>query len=116
MTQLERIKRRIPEEPDDGILEEMLESAKNIILGLRFPYGNWPTQIKQANDGALEHETVLEPQYKDLQIRVAVDLYNKIGAEGEISHSENGISRSYESSWVSKELLDEIVPMCGVLS
>lgn len=115
MTQLERLKRRIPEEPDDGVLEDALESAKNIILSRRFPYGDWPTQTVENEYGLLEETTVLEPRYRDLQIRVAVDLYNKRGAEGEISHSENGISRSYESSWVSQELLNEVVPMVGVI-
>lgn len=115
MTQLERLKRRIPEEPDDGVLEDALESAKNVILSRRFPYGHWPTQTSTNEYGQLEETTVLEPRYRDLQIRVAVDLYNKRGAEGELGHTENGISRSYESSWVSQELLNEVVPMVGVV-
>lgn len=115
MTQMERLKRRIPEEPDDDVLEDVLESAKNVILSRRFPYGNWPTKTSMNEYGQLEETTVLELRYCDLQIRIAVDLYNKRGAEGEIGHTENGISRSYESSWVSQELLDEIVPMCGVV-
>lgn len=60
-------------------------------------------------------ETYVEPRYEDLQFRIALDLYNKIGAEGENVHTENGISRSYESSWISAELLEEIAPYCGVL-
>lgn len=115
MTQLERLKRRIPEEPNDGILEEMLESAKNIILNLRFPYGEWPTKFIENEVGQLEEVTVLEPRYKDLQIRVAEDMYNRIGASGQLSHSENGISRSWGSEWVSSDLLQEIVPVVGVL-
>lgn len=101
MTQLERLKVRIPEEPDDAILEEMLESAKNIILGLRYPYGEWPTEV--------------EPRYKDLQIRMAEDMYNRIGASGQVSHSENGVSRSWGSEWVSDQLLREVTPYVGVV-
>ena len=32
------------------------------------------------------------------QIEIAVYLYNKQGAEGQTAHSENGISRTYESA------------------
>lgn len=115
MTQLERLKRRIPDEPDEGVLEEMLESAKNIILGLRFPFGNWPTKTVEDEYGRLEETSVLEPRYLDLQIRIAEDMYNRIGASGQISHSENGVSRSWGSEWVSSQLLHEVTPMCGVV-
>lgn len=114
MTQLERLKRRIPDEPDDGILEEMLESAKNVILTRRFPYGDWPTIFVEDENGKPEEVTVVEPRYQDLQIRIAEDMYNRIGASGQLSHSENGISRSWGSEWVSEELLQEIVPYVGV--
>lgn len=33
------------------------------------------------------------------------DVYAKAGAEGQTSHSENGISRSYKSSWITPSLL-----------
>lgn len=115
MTQLERLKRRIPDEPDDGLLEEMLESAKNVILSLRFPYTEWPTEVKENEMGILEKIAVVEPRYKDLQIRVAEDMYNRLGASGQLSHSENGISRSWGSEWVSGQLLQEITPYVGGL-
>lgn len=115
MTQLERLKKRIPEEPDDGLLEEMLESAKNTILNLRFPYTEWPTKTVTDEMGQLEKVTIVEPRYMDLQIRIAEDMYNRIGASGQISHSENGISRSWGSEWVSADLLQEITPYVGAL-
>lgn len=104
MEQIERLKIRlqqVDEELGDPLLIELLESAKAAILARRFPFGNLPTK--------------LESRYFDLQIRIAMDLYNKIGAEGEMSHSENGTSRSYQSSWISEDLLNEITPMCGIL-
>ena len=52
---------------------------------------------------------------KDLQIRIAVEMFNKRGAEGEIAHSENGVSRSYASANVSEDLLKEITPKVGVV-
>ena len=101
MTQLERIKIRITEKVDDVELEDILESAKAVILSRRFPFGEQPTEI--------------EERYKDLQIRIAVEMFNKRGAEGETAHSENGVSRSYSSASVSEELLREITPKAGVV-
>lgn len=113
MTQLERLQKRT-DEPDEAVLEDMLESAKSIILGLRFPYEDWPTIFVEDENGKPEEVTIVEPRYQDLQIRIAEDMYNRIGASGQLSHSENGISRSWGSEWVSEELLQEIVPYVGV--
>ena len=101
MTQLERLKIRIPENNNDLELEDVLESAKAVILSRRFPFGEQPLEI--------------EERYKDLQIRIAVEMYNKRGVEGQTSHSENGVSRSYASANVSEELLREITPKAGVV-
>ena len=101
MTQLERLKIRIPENNNETELEELLESAKAVILSRRFPFGEPPEEI--------------ENRYKDLQIRIAVEMYNKIGVEGQTSHSENGVSRSYASASVSEDLLREITPKAGVV-
>ena len=47
--------------------------------------------------------------------RIAVDLFNKLGAEGETAHSENGVSRTYGAENVSTDLLAEIMPKAKVL-
>jgi hypothetical protein len=101
MTQLERLKIRITEKVNDAELEDILESAKAVILSRRFPFCDWPEEI--------------ENKYKDLQIRIAVEMFNKRGAEGETAHSENGVSRSYASANVSEDLLKEITPKAGVV-
>ena len=101
MAQLDRLKIRITEKVNDSELEDILESAKAVILSRRFPFGEQPEDI--------------EPKYKDLQIRIAVEMFNKRGAEGETAHSENGISRSYASANVSEDLLKEITPKAGVV-
>lgn len=101
MTQLERLKIRITEKVTDAELEDILESAKAVILSRRFPFGEHPDEI--------------ENKYKDLQIRIAVEMFNKRGAEGETAHSENGVSRSYASANVSEDLLKEITPKVGVV-
>ena len=101
MTQLERLKIRITENVTNEELEDILESAKAVILSRRFPFSEWPEEI--------------EARYKDLQIRIAVEMFNKRGAEGEMAHSENGVSRSYASANVSEDLLREITPKAGVV-
>lgn len=120
-TVLERLQLRTGE-TDTDLLNDIIESAMYAILARRYPLHEYPTQeVTTTDDDGNEvttTEVVLEDRYKDLQFRIALDLYNKIGAEGEIIHAENGISRSYESSWISKQLLNEVVPYCrgGVLS
>lgn len=101
MTQLERLKIRITENVDDIELEDILESAKAVILSRRYPFSEHPAEI--------------EDRYKDLQIRIATEMFNKRGAEGETAHSENGISRTYASANVSEDLLKEITPKAGVV-
>ena len=101
MTQLERLKIRITEKVNDSELEDILESAKAVILSRRFPFG--------------EQSAEIEDRYKDLQIRIAVEMFNKRGAEGETAHSENGVSRTYSSASVSEELLREVTPKAGVV-
>jgi len=81
----------------DALLQSILDSAEAIILARRFPFGS-------------QSEMHLEDRYKDLQIRIAVDMFNRMGAEGQKTHSENSIQRQWENGWVSESLLNEIVP------
>lgn len=114
-------------ETDDELLEILLDDAKNAILTRRFPFSPWPTREitrtetktdpetgEEITEQVTVSETYVEDCYTDLQYRIALDLYNKQGAEGQFVHSENGISRTYESSWISDQLLSEVIPYCGV--
>lgn len=100
MEQIELLKAQIPE-ITDADAEFLLETAKAAINARRYPFGEPPDD--------------LESRYRNLQIRIAIELYNKAGAEGETGHSENGISRSYSSAWISEELLSEVTPKARVL-
>lgn len=133
MNILERLQLRTGE-TDEDLLNDLIETAKNAILSRRFPYQDWPTRevtktvsrtvtttdeitgdvtTETQEETVTEEETYVEPRYLDLQFRIALDLYNKQGAEGETGHSENGINRQFESSWVSEQLLREVTPYCG---
>ena len=103
MTQLELLKAWLPDIKDEALLNAALERAKLGILELRFPLGYDATQD-------------LEAQYKGLQVDWAIELISKMGAEGETAHSENGVSRSYESGDVSNSLKRRVVPMGKVVT
>jgi len=102
-----QLEMKIEDTAEDLLLTDILESAKNAILVRRYPYNEYP--IDDAG------ETILEKRYEDLQIRIAVYLYNKRGAEGQLSHSENGIDRSYESADIPESMLRTVTPYVGIL-
>lgn len=89
-----------PDTASDELLLYILEQAEGIVLNKRYPFG--------VPDGA-----TLTAYLEQIQIRVAVELFSKMGAEGQISHQENGIYRSYEAGDVSSSLLKQITPVCG---
>ena len=61
-------------------------------------------------------ERTMPQKYEMLQLEIAAYLMNKRGAEGQLSHSENGISRSYESGDVPESMMKRVIPYCGVVS
>lgn len=104
MTNEEKIKRLAvlisPDTADSELLSLLIEQAEGIVLNRRYPFG--------VPEGA-----VVPAVYEHIQLQIAVELFSKRGAEGQTSHSENGISRGYEEADVSKSLLCKIVPVCG---
>lgn len=89
-----------PDTADNDLLLYLLEQAEGIILNRRYPFG--------APEGA-----TLSPLHEQIQIRMALELFSKMGAEGQISHQENGVYRGYEAGDVSQSLLKLIVPVAG---
>lgn len=92
----------VSDSTQDTVLTVYLTLAKGEILRKAFPYD--PSQ------------TIVPAQYDTLQCEIAAYLWNKRGAEGQISHSENGISRQYENGGVPDSLLKSIVPYCGTMA
>jgi hypothetical protein len=55
---------------------------------------------------------LFELKYQSLIVKLALSSVLKYGAEGETSHSENGINRSYDNSGEYPEsLMSRIVPL-----
>lgn len=45
-----------------------------------------------------------------------VEVYVRSAGEGETAHSENGVSRTYDGSWISSRLHDVLPNYVGLLS
>lgn len=84
----------------DELLNVYMAIAKRKILQRAFPYDNTVTEVP--------------PQYELTQCEIAAYLINKRGGEGEISHTENGITRMYENADVPVSLMRAIVPFTSV--
>ena len=85
-----------PDVAEPPVLRSELEIAETMILNKMYPFG-YP-------DG-----TEVPARYERLQIKLAVELYNQRGAEGQTSHVENGTTRI----WGASSILAQIIPHCG---
>ena len=101
MDKLKTVKTLIqPDTASDELLNVLLEQAAEIVLTRRYPFG-YPSDV------------VVPERYALTQCQIAVELFSRMGAEGQTGHSENGISRSWEAGDVSPALLSRITPLCG---
>ncbi len=89
-----------PDTATDELLGYLLEQAEGIVLNRRYPFG--------APEGC-----AVPSAYETIQLRIALELFSKMGAEGQTAHDENGIKRTYEAADVSPSLLRQITPCVG---
>ena len=110
---LERLKHRIlPATAPDEQLNEMLKSATALYLRLRYPYSPYPTVEIDNGEGNITVEPATSDYENDWILRAAVEMFSRIGAEGQLAHSENSISRTFDSGTVSASLRNEVRPVC----
>lgn len=88
-------------EDDEAVLLAYLRFAAEAIINRVYPFDSKGKCVPK--------------KYEMKQIQIAAFLLNKRGAEGEVSHSENGISRSYENADIPESMLSEITPFVEVL-
>lgn len=74
---------------EDDVLQYYLDIAADIICDRR-------------------NTDIVEDKFVNIQYQIAIQLINKRGIEGESSHSELGVSTSFENSSVSESLLNKI--------
>lgn len=104
MTESEKVttlKAMVGSSDTDEVLSTYLKIAERKILAKAYPYNEDIDEVPS--------------KYQFLQCEVAAYLLNKRGAEGQIQHSENGISRIYENADVPESLLKVVVPNCGII-
>lgn len=80
----------------DAVVTELLEDAQEAIFLRMYPFG------------VPEDVTDVPARYQRLQIKLAVRYFNRIGADGETVHLENGIHHHYGSA-NDEDLLQEIM-------
>ena len=86
---------------DDRVLLSFLSSAKRRVLNRMYPYKD-------------TYGMAVPEKYHGVTVEIAAFLMNKRGAEGEVQHNENGVSRTYGGADVPSALMSEITPVCGI--
>ena len=98
---LQLLKAMVGESDSEEVLLTYLKIAGQKIINRAYPYGTDGPEVPS--------------RYAYLQCEIAAYLLNKRGAEGQTSHSENGISRNYESADVPESLIGAVTPNVGVI-
>lgn len=80
----------------DAVVTELLEDAQEAIFLRMYPFG------------VPEDVTDVPARYQRLQIKLAVRYFNRIGADGETVHMENGIHHHFGSA-NDEDLLQEVM-------
>ncbi|MCB6343660.1 hypothetical protein [Enterocloster lavalensis] len=88
-------------EADKPLLLILINRAIRKVCAKRYPWG----YTDKEKDMAVE-------RYRDTIFEAAVYYWAKQGADGESSHSENGISRSYQNE---ADIYFDVIPMVKVL-
>lgn len=98
---LTALKAMVGSSDTDEVLSTYLTLAGRKIIARAYPYNPAVTEVPD--------------QYDYLQCEIAAYMLNKRGAEGQTSHTENGITRSYENADVPASMLRIVTPHIGVI-
>lgn len=84
----------------EDLVSDYLTLAADKIIQRVWPFGGAPAEFP--------------PRYDLIQVQLTVRLIARRGGEGEISHTESGISRGYDSV-DDEDILRQLTPCVGVL-
>lgn len=84
----------------DARITAFLDTAEHEILAWRFSY-------------ASEKPEVLPEELDSVHVMAVVAGFSQSGAEGEMTHSENGISRTFKFPDMVAYIRANVVPMAG---
>lgn len=90
------------DETDQAVLSAFLDLAADEVLNRLYPYQDITGKEVPA-------------RYHHVQVDIAAYHLNKRGAEGELNHIENGITRMYEVADTPLSLIRKITPMGAIL-
>lgn len=99
---LNMLKNMVGTSDSDGVLSTYLTLAGNKIIAKAYPFDSSVSEVPE--------------QYETLQVEIAAYMLNKRGAEGQVTHTENGIQRQYENGDVPSSMLKTVTPFCGGIS
>lgn len=86
----------------EELLEIYLRVAEKEIIAWRYSYSHsGPSEVP--------------PEYEMTQIYAVIVGYSQSGAEGQLSHSENGISRMFKHEDMVKYIRSNVIPLAGVM-
>ena len=86
----------------EDTLEAYLNAAGKEILAWRYSYSSQSVES-------------VPPEYEMTQIYAVIAGYSQSGAEGQMSHSENGIARTFKYPDMLSYIRANVVPLCGVM-
>lgn len=81
-------------------LETLVSAAEGHVLNRLYPYDDSQTEVPL--------------RYLRNVQDIAVYLWGRRGGEGELSHEEEGIKRTYADAYIPYTFFRGIVPFCGV--
>ena len=87
----------------EKVLNRLLEDSKYVALSIRYPYQDFSNME-------------LPDKYKNWQLRCCQEIYYGIGTQGIKSYSENGLSWTRDSGYISPELISEIESFVGYIT
>jgi hypothetical protein len=87
---------------EDSRLTVYLSVAEREIIGWRYSYSSQTVETVPA-------------EYEMVQVWSVVNGFSQSGAEGQTSHSENGISRGFSYPDMIHYIRKTVIPLCGVL-
>lgn len=96
------LQRRVGDLVDPETLLDYVLIAQHIIMERRY--------------GLVEnYPTVFPDRYLITCFQIALYLINRDGSEGQLSHAEGGIARTYKNANIPEDLLVDVVPYGGIL-
>lgn len=96
-------------ETGDGTIETFPMSIVGFVIEYAIGQCHFPSYFDEAKKVAIMNN------FQHSLAMACVDMYAKAGAEGEKSHSENGIARTYSDSYIDPKLLDKLPNYVGIM-